>query len=150
MGCDIHFYLEVKEDDMWINKNKVSINTDWDENLEYPQSDIVLDSIYYDRNYLLFGVLAGVRDTTPQPISHPKGLPDDVSEEIKLFADNYDGHSYSWLTLNELTDYDWDSVGSIYRNCLSFTETVFPEMLDLIKHDPDRYNDVRCVFWFDS
>jgi hypothetical protein len=37
------------------------------------------------RNYTLFGVLAGVRDSNVQPIDWPRGLPPDLSEEFVDF-----------------------------------------------------------------
>ncbi len=76
--------------------------------------------IYAGRNYNLFSILANVRNgvgfagcETGQgfvPIAMPKGLPDDVSPQIKIQSDGWgcDGHSHSWLTLRELLDYDWE------------------------------------------
>lgn len=66
----------------------------------------------------LFGVLAGVRNDDARagepyrPIAVPRGLPADVSEEMRQWADDYgsDGHSHSWLSVRELVDYDWQQV----------------------------------------
>jgi hypothetical protein len=54
------------------------------------------------RNYVLFTALAGVRDSHGVvPISEPRGLPGDLSEEARKFLDD-NFHSASWLTLDEV------------------------------------------------
>lgn len=114
MGCDIHIYVEKKEDGRWIPVDE------WVQD-EYGISYVPYQKQIYDgRNYDLFAMLADVRngygfagvDTGNGfiPISLPKGLPDDVSDNIKNVSDSWgrDGHSHSWLTLKELIDYDWN------------------------------------------
>ena len=43
------------------------------------------------------------------PMSNPKGVPYDASEEYASIAEQWDtnGHSHSYFTLRELLDYDW-------------------------------------------
>ena len=93
MGCDIHGYLELRrssrEDAYW-----------W-----------TVCSIPDDRTYDLFGILAGVRNYVHAiPISKPKGLPVKPSFTAKEDIERWDadGHSHSWLTWNEIKEYDWD------------------------------------------
>lgn len=47
-------------------------------------------SFYSERNYTVFGVLAGVRDSDVQPIDWPRGLPPDLSEEFADFLRRLD------------------------------------------------------------
>ena len=61
---------------------------------------------YGNRNYEVFGVLAGVRGHDQEPIVEPRGKPDDISDEVDRA--NVDSHSYSWLLLPEVLIYDWD------------------------------------------
>lgn len=125
MGCDIHLFVEKrffryndknKKDGVWVNADKWSINEyhylypDDKESRLHVDRD---DCFYTGRNYNLFAILANVRnDYGFIPISMPKGLPDDISPEIKAEANFYgaDGHSHSWLTLKELLEYDWQQV----------------------------------------
>jgi hypothetical protein len=119
MGCDIHFYVEVRKDDQWISVD------DWtkdnDDGRKYGYVDY-RKAFYSGRNYDLFAILANVRngygfagvDTGSGfiPIAMPKGLPVDVSLEVKQCAeywdaDGQDGHSHSWHTLADLLAYDW-------------------------------------------
>jgi hypothetical protein len=72
------------------------------------------------RNYSLFAILADVRngvgfagiDTGDriEPISEPRGVPEDASPEYKKLVEQWDcdGHSHSYHTLAQLKAYDWD------------------------------------------
>lgn len=111
MGCDIHMYVEVNDGISWQKVGDVFLGP-------YGEGGMS-DSPYRGRNYDLFAILANVRNgygfagvKTGKgfvPISLPKGLPVDVSTEIREESDSWgvDGHSHSWLTLKELKEYAW-------------------------------------------
>lgn len=64
-----------------------------------------------NRNYALFGILAGVRNYDEAPrISDPRGLPDDTTAFVQTESNGWgrDGHSHSWVTLQELVDFRWN------------------------------------------
>lgn len=98
MGTDIHVHVEVRRNNKWEYKMGLEL----------------------DRNYDLFAMLADVRNGTGfagivtgegfNPISKPKGLPKDVSAEVQERAEYWDGdaHSHSYLTTQELKEYDWN------------------------------------------
>lgn len=128
MGCDIHDYVEVRMYGRWNKVGRVFPNPYHDpEQPEQPQDEDgyiwnakMIENPFRCRSYSTFAILADVRngvgfagcDTGDGfvPVSNPKGLPQDVSEEIKKASDAWgcDGHSHSWLTLRELEEYDWD------------------------------------------
>lgn len=123
MGCDIHFYVEKKEGDRW-----VSADTWTPDRYEPGRMEVAWDNrVYKGRNYDLFAMLADVRngkgfagvDTGDgfKPIASPKGLPDDVSPEVKAESDAWgeDGHSHSYFTLAELEGYDWHGQKTKHR-----------------------------------
>jgi hypothetical protein len=103
MGCDIHIYAEKLINGRW--QKITGFKNRYDENSDEP---------YFGRNYELFAILAGVRngsgfagcDTGDPviPISEPRGLPEDVSSDIKAESDELgvDGHSHSWLLISEI------------------------------------------------
>lgn len=120
MGTDISMYAEVRRNRQWMKVgdkfkngwyNKDRPMDDWNK----PYTDHPYDS----RNYDLFAILADVRNgrgfagckTSNEfnPISEPKGFPDDITEEVENELDGY-GHSYSYFTLKELKEYDWNQV----------------------------------------
>ena len=110
MGCDIHVHLEISSSSgqRWRTFSEVDI----------------------DRDYTLFAVLAGVRNSSINPIDHiePKGLPDDPS----------------WDVINHATHLITDAidVGLETRETTVSTETA-QEYLD--NEWTSRYGDDRII-----
>ena len=108
MGTDIHLFAEKKVINIWEPLQRLH----WyiEEAVEW-YSIPDEDELYIDRDYHLFGFLAGVRDYGNNQRFPMKGIPHDVSREI-LKAFNIwglDAHSASFLTLSELKSIDWDN-----------------------------------------
>lgn len=140
MGCDIHLHVEVKVNNKW-------------EHYSHPQ---------IRRDYRLFGIMAGVRDSSVIPISEPKGLPEDLSLITRIDRD-YDGeymHSESWLDKKEIKklflymqtnpgEDEW--AGQWEHNELGYANGDSYWIIgDSDCGHPKEYEDVRFVFWFDS
>lgn len=115
MGCDIHFYTEVKQPDgTW--KLHGELVRDGDDEDSWVSCS---EELYDGRNYNLFAILADVRNGRGfagiktgegfNPISDPRGVPDDASPEYKKIVEQWDcdGHSHSYHTLRQLLDFDW-------------------------------------------
>jgi len=117
MGTDIHFYIETLKDGKWINFDYIKDCINENGKIDWEKAEN--NSFYVDRNYNLFSILADVRNgygfagcptgEKLAPISNPRGLPKDCSDDIKERSDYWgcDGHGHSWLMLHELLDYDW-------------------------------------------
>lgn len=149
MGTDIHMVAEVRRDGAW------QIVTDAIFPAAYYSADRPIDKWnkpfsvepYHRRNYDLFAMLADVRNghgfagiVTGEgfnPISEPKGIPEDASEQVKAWAGDYPDeedevavrlgdHSHTWLTVAELDAYDWDQV-TTHRGV--FSERAYVETL---------------------
>lgn len=96
MGCDIHIFVERKNNEnRWVD-SMIYENSVYGEGFT-PLSD-------YERDYGLFATLAGVRGDNP--IEYPKGIPEDCSPEYRKLCEDWgdDGHSHSYFTLRELLD----------------------------------------------
>lgn len=118
MGCDIHMYVERKVNGLWVSAIERERNEYYD---RYPESEREWSTpdFYDGRNYDLFAILANVRNGRGfagiptgsgfKPIAMPRGLPDDVSSEVKAESDYWgsDGHSHSYLTVAEILRFDW-------------------------------------------
>lgn len=111
MGCDIHIHVEykvlVKGRKKWQCGDYFMLNPYYGTN-EYEKEKYSVVDFCGDRNYLLFSVLADVRNYADNAyISEPRGLPADISKEVKAIAEDWgeDGHSHSYLTLQELLDF---------------------------------------------
>lgn len=146
MGCDIHIFLERKN-----NENH------WVDSMIYENDEFDgFESLsYYPRNYTLFATLAGVRGDNP--IANPRGIPEDCSLEYKKMCDDWgdDGHSHSYFTLRELLD--------ITPKCSEFKESSLNEFVLYLKKiikiknfwisDEDIEEDAenyRVCFFFDN
>lgn len=116
MGCDIHLYVEKREDSRWVTCDS------WETDPKYPEDrpTVPYEKMWYrDRHYDLFSILADVRNgrgfagvKTGQgfvPILQPRGIPEDACPEYLSEVEGYglDVHSHSWLTLREILQYDW-------------------------------------------
>lgn len=140
MGTDIHMAAEVRKNGKWhLVTECVFPHYDFDYNkekgkLEFKVSDKKTFCPYDNRNYDLFAMLADVRNgfgfagcVTGEhinPISKPKGYPEDMCDELRSDLGEHDDdwwdseeydkrphlsdeHSGSYLTLKELLAYDW-------------------------------------------
>lgn len=95
MGTDIHMAIEV------LNHNYDTKRDEW-------RLAIRREGAFGERNYILFGILAGVRQEDGiTPIAEPRGLPEDSDPETIKEAQSGD-HSFSWVTLAEVLAYPWD------------------------------------------
>ena len=113
MGCDIHMFVEIHRHDRdfkdgWRdadNYQKDYWNTD-KRVTELSRFEKV--PIWDGRDYTLFSILAGVRNSNNiKPVKEPRGFPEDCNESIKNQYEEWgiDAHTPSWLTLKELKAY---------------------------------------------
>ena len=164
MGCDIHLFCEklvknIRDKEFWWCCDDFTMNELYEVFEESPQ--YYHHSIYNDRDYELFGILAGVRDQSVRMIHPPKGLPDDVSDYVKSEADDFgiDGHTHSWLTAEELFKYDKKYPGTPLHYLVKCVKKKMKEVFNIwdfySKEDKKRIlnehaNGFRIVFWFDN
>ena len=125
--------------------------------------------VFDHRSYGIFGFLANVRNFSMVPsISTPRGFPED--HELKYDYKDQDYHSHSWLSVKELTDFNYDRIFEDRRyvkqlesgiwsgsstcapgdgNRISFKEFLSPLFFD----DLDILNEItadRILFCFDN
>lgn len=137
MGCDIHVYIEIKQ------------NNKWEYSQEYID-DIDYENQYIPRNYSLFALLAKVRGTHKESLD-PRGLPKDVSSIVKkeYIKWNGDGHTHSYISLNELKIL-LVNIGLLSDNDNDIKYAVKGVKDLLNKFDESRGTEQRAVFWFDN
>ncbi len=167
MGCDIHFFVE-----RWTSSNNYQGPREVSDDREQKLSELLedvrpkfrwisadkwelkdgiwhvpWDSEYYGgRNYYLFSILADVRNSGEvEPISYPKGIPDDASTGYIYKCHQWEGdsHSHSYFTLDELLNVDWYQYDEY--NVSEFLNTL--QKMKKIDEDP---LNVRCCFFFDN
>jgi hypothetical protein len=109
MGTDIRIYAEQHVNGRWqfIGEMIKNMYYEYDPEHEAPYHP---KDLYDRRNYSLFAILADVRnDEGYEYIASPRGIPDDLSPEVKSWFESFqdDAHYASWLTLEELVNFDW-------------------------------------------
>jgi len=144
MSCDIRLHSEVKINGVWRHHSEAKIRS----------------------NYPLFAKMANVRnDFGIEPISEPKGLPDDATDLTVLHSEVFfsSGHSHSWLSAMEIAElhhfiekYDglnerWFTPNFLHENFPYFMGNRFCSFVNF-PEDWEGYGveDVRYVFFFDN
>ena len=96
---------------------------------------------YLGRDYQAFGHLFGVRKAANvAPIAAKRGLPSDVSPQVKEDASSSGLYAHSWISWQELKQSDWK--GDVHWQAL----TKILEMLASLYGD----EHVRLVVWFED
>ena len=143
MGCDIHLCVEILSK---YTRKWCSMDT-WSQDIFDTEDVLRCKHIFSDRNYTLFGILAGVRNHSVEPIASPRGFPDDASFVVRQLFEHYGSeHTPSWLTLKELAWYNWTPVHNETKNF----EAVIEELSNKCGYMDFDMDDIRIVFWFDS
>jgi hypothetical protein len=148
MGADIHTFVETFRDGRWQYETGALVT---------PMDEWADPSEPFEwRHYSMFGFLAGVRDHDVPQIAETRGLPDDVSAEVRgKHGNDPDWFSESWLTLAELLAYDGYDRPTNYRYGTNeplreVLGDMFFQHLDDLGKLAARPEDVRVVFWFDN
>lgn len=146
MGTDIHFVVEKKVDERWLGLFDSSH----------------CDGLANDRDYGLFGELAGIRCRGSQG-RKPRGVPDDASDLTKyhIADDGPDGHSHSFMSMSEFAE-SARHVDVVRKDEPVFTDdfgrknpvkALFDIYIEEEFGENDGSNSVdkyRVVFWFDN
>jgi len=158
MGCDIHFYVEKRDTTVgggvgpWYSPEQWQ-RPKWADDDEPQLDDVEYDESYCTgRNYDLFAILANVRNgsgfagcdlgSEKARIAEPRGLPDDVCDQIRAQYDQWDcdAHSASHFTLFELLSFAWTQTSQKrgYTTLAEFCRW-YGFRLDLRQEDPKEY-----------
>lgn len=148
MGCDIHLYIETKNEDMsWgLFTDYIQITGEETRRTqeEYKAMYGYYESLYISRDYDLFSVLAGVRGDL-EPIDYPIGFPDDCSQDFLDVMKSWgsDAHSETHYTLDKLLEYF-----ELPENAERFR--YFSELLIQIRKLKKYAEDIRLLIFFDN
>lgn len=166
MGTDIHLFVEKKVNGNWINVlppkpsevangilfEEIKVLSDGWQWVSEPKE---LPEWKVDRHYFLFSILANVRnDGTCDYISNAKGLPVDMSPELKAHMEEFLEHTPTWLTVEEILQFNWSKgiftrlgVRRYDELCDYFVKGIIPFIQSYCKASPEH---IRLVMYFDS
>lgn len=113
MGIDMRMYAERRLYRQWHFMGKMEKNRFYEEDAEHEML-YCPEPLYDSGNQSLFAMLADVRnegllEEKYEYIAPLRGLPDDLSPELKTWAEDFRNKEAltSWLTLEELVTFDW-------------------------------------------
>ena len=150
MGCDIHTYKEKRQNGAWVSCDTWEISKEYEDDparyeraWPYPT--------YHSRNYVQFGLMAGVRWSSPHTVQ-PKGAPDDASMEVQREIEQWDcdGHSHSWLTLREMKELAAKVLVSRTDENHSHALEGLNNLIQSVDEEGVSPDDIRVVFFFDN
>jgi len=156
MGCDLHMYPESFRDGKWESDDIWSPSRWMDEDGGEEIQVAYERQFYQGRYYLLFGVIAGVRNPTYQVCEPKLKIPDDCDHRIKNEYESWgiNAHTPSYLTVKELEDV-LSSVNAGIIVCeadhveaLNSVRLIIEEWIEKLKSY--KGSDHRVVFWFDN
>lgn len=160
MGCDIHSYVETKDNEGRWQMVQTFSHCVWDSQVLSPTEP------YQGRDYQLFGWLTGgtVRDAGQHDgLEAPRGVPKDMSSGITSVYENQAEwvHSASYATLAEIREAigrtpkkvvdSW--AGERVKSHVRSAAKRFADGVDFLGHSCGFFGDdcdIRVVFWFDS
>tara|TARA_R110000803_G_scaffold20201_12_gene52265 strand:- start:837 stop:1295 length:459 start_codon:yes stop_codon:yes gene_type:complete len=152
MGCDIHFFAEYREDALspWKFLPAPGSACDYrygEGDPERPGYDghsvdrRYLRDWFDERNYVLFGMLAGVRGDA-EPVAEPRGWPADLCPELEAERSDIE-HTPCWLMVYEMQEH----FARRPEHASADFETCLAEMVRVAGVGPE---NIRAVFYFDS
>jgi len=158
MGCDIHIGIQVQDESgSWrhVPWQRELYEHEREAGVKPAEGIPIAPEVFDNRNYDLFGILADVRngvgfagvktgDSWPS-IAPDRGLPEDA--DVKHVPDDpryaEDGeprylgdHSFTWVSLDELKAFGWDSVA---RQQLGVVKADEYEKLSSVGDSPESY-----------
>ena len=159
MGTDIHTNVEAKIKGKWIHVDQL-VDSHIDDpyykdslgDVDYLSKNYTVNEPIYDsRNYVLFGLLAGVRGADAEAAIPPRGMPQDASDTVRETWELDYGHTAHYYTLAELETINRKKKAkSIREDTDYFFQSVLPKLRSIQEEYKVTNKEVRLVFWFDS
>lgn len=148
MTTCIHVYSEFKKNNEWIATERDTYNEERPNRFGWVNAS--MKRIQCPEEYKFYGLLVdGARASYPWSFQ-PKGIPVDVSEEIRSVCDSFgfEGYGHSYLTLRELVEKYLELLvlGKDAKELLGYLR----ELIEILPRKVENHNDIRIVFWFDN
>lgn len=148
MATCIHVYSEFRKKDEWIANDKDTYNEEKPNRFGWINASMRRTPC--PEQYRFYGLLLdGARYSWPWSF-HQRGMPMDVSEEVRNVCDTFgiEGYGHSYLTLRELVEKYLELLvsGSEAKELLIYLR----ELIENIPRKVENHNDIRIVFWFDN
>lgn len=148
MTTQIHVYSELRENQRWVATERDTYK-EYEPN-RFGWTKVTMNKVSCPENYSFYGLLLkGARSSWPWSFEQ-RGMPKDVSEEVRNACDSFGFESYghSHLTLKDLVEK--------YLELMASGEEAKPLMAHLrlliqsLSELSEDHSSIRIVFWFDN
>lgn len=148
MATQIHAYSEVRKDNEWVAAAKNTYNEKNPNRFGWVNASMA--SVPVPENYAFYGLLLN-RARASHPWSfYQRGMPEDVSEEVRSVSDSFgfEGYGHSHLTLKELVEKYLELMvaGQEAKELMVYLR----QLIEQLQLADQPHEDVRVVFWFDD
>jgi hypothetical protein len=144
----VHMYTEHRVNGEWVATSKDTFNEEKPNRFGWVNA--TMRKVDCPENYQIYGLLHdGVRTSWPWAFK-PRGVPMDVSEEVRSVCDSFgfEGYGHSHITLKHLVEKYLELLvaGPDAKILLPYLR----ELIESVPRAVENHHDVRVVFWFDS
>lgn len=148
MATQIHAYSEVRKGNEWVATAKDTFNEEKPNRFGWVNASMA--RVPVAEKYPFYGLLLdGARASHPWSF-HQRGMPEDVSEEVRSVSDSFgfEGYGHSHLTLKELTEKYLELMvsGPEAKELMVYLR----QLIEHLQLEDKPHEDVRVVFWFDD
>lgn len=148
MATCIHAYSEVRKGQEWVATAKETFNEEKPNRFGWVNA--TMQRVPVAEKYPFYGLLLdGARASHPWSF-YQRGMPEDVSEEVRSVSDSFgfEGYGHSHLTLKELVEKYLELMvaGQEAKELMVYLR----QLIDCLVDISENHNDVRIVFWFDN
>lgn len=148
MATCIHVYSEYRSKGRWVATEQETYNEEKPNRFGWVNA--AMRRVPCPENYRFYGLLLdGARYSWPWSFPQ-KGMPEDVSEEVRNVCDSFgfEGYGHSHLTLKELVEKYLELMvsGDEAKELLGYMR----ELIGSLPKHVENHNDIRIVFWFDN
>lgn len=148
MATCIHVYSETRSHRGWRAVEERTYNEERPNRFGWVNAQ--MKRVECPEKYPFYGLLVdGARASWPWSFQ-PKGMPNDVTEEVRSVCDSFgfEAYGHSYLTLKELVEKYLELMvsGPEAKELMGYLR----QLIDCLTGINDNHNDVRIVFWFDN
>ena len=148
MTTCIYVYSEYRDNGVWVASDKDTYNEEKPNRFGWVNAH--MRQVPCPEKYRFYGLLLdGARYSWPWSFS-ARGMPDDVSEEIRNVCDSFgfEAYGHSHITLRELVE----KYLELMVSGLEAKELLvhMRELIDNVPKHVENHSDVRIVFWFNE
>lgn len=148
MAPCVHMYSEVRVKGQWLATERYTYNEEKPNRFGWVNAS--MQRVPCPEKHQFYGLLLESEEVACPWAFHQRGMPVDVSEEVRSICDSFgfEGYGHSHLTLKELMEKYLELMvsGPEAKELMVYLR----QLIDCLIGISESHSDVRIVFWFDN